>query len=374
MKKSYTAAFCAVFFYISCIFPVFAERVNDPLVANDFTKETKVNTTLNFTISDFSDSVNPPENSPFSSITIRQLTSQTAGTLRLGTTPVTVNQEIQKPELDRLNFVPAKDYEGEAIFTWDAHYGTITSPYPSAVTIKIGSGTGSPTETPAPTNEPESTAIPTQTPTPIPTQKPLQYEDMLDHWGAFSAGMLGAEGIIVGEEIGGHFYFYPNKVLTRMDFITLACAVFNVKTKDSLEGNPFVDQNVPNYMLRQAIAAYEAGLISGSNNGNALYLNPYDTLTRAEAIKILDNGLHLKYPATTELSFADSDKIPSWATQAVINMEAYGIVKGYEDNTFRPYANINKAQAGELLYQVYKYRMKTIKTKSVFNSVFYGIV
>lgn len=372
MKKSYTAAICAILFYINCLLPAYAERVNDPLVANDFTKETKVNTTLNFTISDFSDSVNPPENSPFSSITIRQLPNETAGTLRLSTTPVTVNQDIQKNDLDRLNFVPAKDYKGEAIFTWDAHYGTFTSPYPSAVTIKIGIGVEAPVESPTPTKEPETTTEPT--PAPIPTQKPLQYEDMLEHWGAFSAGMLAAEGLIVGEEIGGHFYFYPNKVLTRMDFITLACSVFGIKTKDSLAGNPFADQNVPHYMLRQAIAAYEAGLISGSQNGSALYLNPYDTLTRAEAIKILDNGLKIENPATEALSFADSNAIPSWATQAVMNMEAYGIVKGYEDNTFRPYANISKAQAGELLYQVYKYRVKVRQTKSVFNSVFYGII
>ncbi len=372
MKKSYTAAICAVLLYINCIIPVFAERVNDPLVANDFTKETKVNTTLNFTINDFSASVNPPENSPFSSITIRQLTNEAAGTLRLGTTPVFVNQDIQKNDLDKLNFVPAKDYEGEAIFTWDAHYGTLTSPYPSAVTIKIGSGTEAPSETPAPTKEPEATIAPT--PAPEPTQKPLQYEDMLEHWGAFSAGMLGAEGIIVGEEIGGHFYFYPDKVMTRMDFITLACAVFGIKTKDNLNGNPFADKNVPAYMLRQAIAAYEAGLIGGSAQSGALYLNPYDKLTRAEAVKILDNGLKLEHPATEPLSFADSAAIPAWATQAVMNMEAYGIVKGYDDNTFRPYGNINKAQAGELLYQVYKYREKARKTKSVFNSVFYGIM
>ena len=127
-------------------------------------------------------------------------------------------------------------------------------------------------------------------------------------------------------------------------------------------------------MLRQAIAAYEAGIITGSSEGDKLFLHPFDMLTRAEAAKILDNGLKLTHPATDELSFADSSSVPGWAVQAVKNMEAYGIVKGYEDNTFRPYDNITKAQAAEMLYQVFKYRQKVQRTQSVFNAVFYGTV
>ncbi len=376
MKKTKIATFLVVFYVVtSQLVPAWAERINDPLVANDFTKETPLNTTLNFTINDFKDSVNPPPNSAFDAVTFKQLPETNSGTLRIGTEPVKYDVRIEIARLDQLNFVPAKDYEGEAIFTWDAHYGTQTSPYPSAVTIKIGTGTFQPTEptpTPEATESPKPTESTTPTPPPENTQKPLQYEDMLEHWGAYSAGMLGAEGIIVGEEIGGHFYFYPDKILTRMDFITLACSVFHIKTKDSTADNPFADSDIPNYMLRQAIAAYEAGLISGKEKGGRLYVDPYERLTRAEAIKILDNGLKIENPATEPLSFADSNDIPSWATQAVMNMEAYGIVKGYEDNTFRPYAQITKAQAGELLYQVYKFREKMRKTKSVFNTVFYG--
>ncbi len=373
MNKKLTATILAV--ALACfMFPVWAERVNDPLVANDFIKNTPKNTTLNFTANDFISSVNPPEGGSLSHITLSQLTNSAAGTLRLGTEPAKLETAITVDKLDQLNFVPAKDYQGEAIFTWNAHYGTdAVSPYPSAVTIRIGEGFTEP-DTPEATKTPAPTAGPTTKPEDVPTQKPLQYEDMLEHWGAFSAGMLGAEGVIVGEEIGGRFYFYPDKVLTRIDFITLACSIFGVKTKDSLEGNPFADADVPAYMLRQAIAAYENGIISGKSENGALYLRPYDKLTRAEAIKILDNGLKLEHPATEVLSFADSDTIPQWAVQAIMNMEAYGIVKGFDDNTFRPYSSITKAQAGEMLYQVFKYREKVRKTQSVFNQVFYGTI
>ena len=374
MNKKIIATMVLFVITLSSLMPVFgAERVNDPLVANDFIKETPVNTTLNFTIRDFTESVNPPVGGSLSHITLAQLPNPESGTLRLGAEPTQLNVAIATDKLDQLNFVPAKDYRGEAIFTWNAHYGTnATSPYPSAVTIKIGSkDLDTPDNSVTPSPSPTATAPPTQTPD-VPTQKPLQYEDMLEHWGAYSAGMLGAEGMIVGEEIGGHFYFYPEKVLTRIDFIILVNSIFGIKTKDSLAGNPFADTGVPSYMLRQAIAAYENGIISGKAENGLLYLRPFDTLTRAEAIKILDNGLQLQHPATDDISFNDSASIPTWAIQAIKNMEAYGIVKGFEDNTFRPYSNIKKAQAAELLYQVYKYQSHVRKTKSVFNEVFYG--
>ena len=199
MNKKIIAALCCLTFLLTgVILPASAERVNDPLVANDFTKETLKNTTLNFTVRDFTESVNPPPGGNLSHIILTQLTNEATGTLRLGTEPATTGIAIATDKLDQLNFVPAKDYVGEAIFTWEAHYGTsAASPYPAAVTIIIGAGQNAPEDS---ESNPPTPPEPPQTDE-NPTQKPLQYEDMLEHWGAYSAGMLGAEGVIVGEEI-----------------------------------------------------------------------------------------------------------------------------------------------------------------------------
>ena len=194
---------------------------------------------------------------------------------------------------------------------------------------------------------------------------------MDDHWGAYSAGLLATKGYIVGEEIQDRFFFYPDKVLTRIDFIIMVNSIFGVKPKDSTADNPFADQNVQSYVLRYAIAAHEAGIISGADEGGALYLHPYDRVTRMEAVKILDNALKLEHPNTEEMDFADSDQIPEWGVQALKNMEGYGIIRGFDDNTFRPNSNITKAQAAEMLYQTLKYVEKVRKTHSVFNFVQY---
>lgn len=346
----------------------------DLYVASDIHKNTPVNTTLNFTIQDFMDAVTLPEGGDLVSIEITQLTNEAAGTLRLGTDAVELNATINKASLDQLNFVPAKDYEGEAIFTWSANYGEATSPYPGACVITVGESSEVPPDSsasPEATTSPAPTEVPTATPEPGPTLKPLQYEDMLDHWGAYSAGLLATKGYIVGEEIQDKFYFYPEKVLNRIEFIIMVNSIFGVQAKDSLADNPFSDTGVPGYMLRHAIAAKEAGIISGAAEGDALYLHPYDKVTRIEAAKILDNALKVETPNTNELDFADANTIPEWGIQALKNMEGYGIIRGFDDNTFRPYSSITKAQAAEMLWQTLKYVEETHGTGKRFNTVLY---
>lgn len=383
------------------LFPLVSYAAN--YIANDFTKSTPTNTTLNFTAQDFLNVVDPPSGNPLTAVRFTQLTNARAGTLRIGADAVALNTTIPISKMDQLNFVPVKDYQGEAIFTWTAVFGNNTSPYPGAVIITIGDGVTAPldsataepdaseppseppSETPDASEEPQSSATPeptgtpeptetpepTATPEPEPTLKPLKYEDMDDHWGAYSAGLLATKGYIVGEEIQDRFFFYPDKVLSRIDFVIMINSIFGVEPKDSTADNPFADQNIPSYILRYAIASYEAGIINGSDEGGILYLHPYDKITRVEATKILDNALKLEYPNTEDPEFTDNASIPEWGIQAVKNMEGYGIIRGFEDNTFRPYSNITKAQAAEMLYQTLKYVEKVRKTHSVFNFVQY---
>ena len=114
-----------------------------------------------------------------------------------------------------------------------------------------------------------------------------------------------------------------------------------------------------------------SGFNIGAAEGDALYLHPYDKVTRIEAAKILDNALKVETPNTNELDFADANTIPEWGIQALKNMEGYGIIRGFDDNTFRPYSSITKAQAAEMLWQTLKYVEETHGTGKRFNTVLY---
>jgi hypothetical protein len=50
--------------------------------------------------------------------------------------------------------------------------------------------------------------------------------------------------------------------------------------------------------------------------------------------------------------FSDSGQISSWAREYVGAAADHGLLKGYEDNTFRPQNNIKRAEAVALLDRV----------------------
>jgi len=197
-------------------------------------------------------------------------------------------------------------------------------------------------------------------PSPSPTVNPskFRYEDMLGHWGEYSALKLEDLGILRGMQIAGKFYFYPNVELTRGDFILYIVSALKINTEPYAEiASPFADaEEIPAWINLQAKAAYDAGIIKGVLEDGKVYLRPFDKLTRIETIMILNNTIKPNAESSNVSDYADKYLIPQWAQQAVQNMTDYGLLKGYDDNTVRPYVKINRAMAAELIYQTLKYK------------------
>ncbi len=226
-------------------------------------------------------------------------------------------------------YTPFTDQTGEDVFT----FKLVMAPYESkvsTVTITIE-------------DTPETTLF--------------QYADLQNHWAAYSAAMLVERNITVGERIANKYYYRPDRQLTRADFVLLITAAVGLDNLPPYSGTKrFADEgDMPSYLIEPAYRALEAGIISGIGNGDAIYFAPNNTLSRIEAIMMINNTINPDYESTTELDYADVYDIPQWAVQAVKNMEGYGLIKGYDDNTLRPHALIIKSQGGEMIYQLVKY-------------------
>ncbi|MBR4889932.1 MAG: S-layer homology domain-containing protein [Clostridia bacterium] len=401
--KKLSIAFLAVFLFSVFSGPVYAQN----LIANDFTKSTPRDTTLSFSSADFTQNSNPPQGKTLVSVKFNQVTNSSAGDLKLNGSVLKKGSTVFVNDLDSLVFVPVSGYEGEAIFTWTANYGGAQSPYPGAVVITIGSGNGTPSVIPESTEENKAQAEDnnkkeennkekpvkqeskkenntasdnsekkeekTETKKSYSTSelKPLRYEDMLTHWGAYSAGMLASRGYVIGEDYGNNFYFHPDEKINRFHFVLMVNAIFGVEPKDSLADNPFSDKGVPAYVMKVGIASYEYGIISGTKgNDGRLYFNPYDTISRAEAITVIDYALRLETHGVRMTGFKDAKSIPDWAEPSVNNLDAYGIIQGYGDNTIRPNEKITRAQAAEMVWQTLKFLDS--KRDSKFTMVIYG--
>ncbi|PLT44548.1 Chitinase [Paenibacillus pasadenensis] len=110
---------------------------------------------------------------------------------------------------------------------------------------------------------------------------------------------------------------------------------------------PFTD--LKGHWASQAIAeAFGCGIVSGFADGT---FRPNNGLTRAQfavmllnALEPLPDGAGPRSGADVAASFRDAARIPDWALQAVGEARARGIVRGYEDGTFRPDAVVTRAE------------------------------
>ncbi|MBQ9314689.1 MAG: S-layer homology domain-containing protein [Clostridia bacterium] len=184
---------------------------------------------------------------------------------------------------------------------------------------------------------------------------PFYYIDLQDHWVNYSASHLAARDIIVGEKIGNRYYFKPNTITTRQDFMLYLLAITESNEDANIEipKVTFEDAKMyPDWLLEAAKLAYAKGIIKGSLVGNKLYLNLYNNITRSEAAIMINNIL--KGNADSEkLTYEDKATIPSWALQAVKALTAYKIMQG-DGTNLRPNSLITKAESIELSYKLLK--------------------
>ena len=192
---------------------------------------------------------------------------------------------------------------------------------------------------------------------------PVEYADMLDHWAAYSAGSLGALDIVKGERIyystTGTFegatetkrYFRPDEQITRGEFVLWLVSAMRIKP-DTSTVSVFSDK-VPSWMVGATNAAYHANIVLGTLVGGQRFLKANDTLTRLEAIVMIDRAMKLSTSSATP-DFKDWHAVPTWGQQAVMNLAGYGIVKGTPSGYLFPHEMLTRAETAELLFQSYK--------------------
>jgi len=87
------------------------------------------------------------------------------------------------------------------------------------------------------------------------------------------------------------------------------------------------------------------GVVNGVDDNN---FRPSSHVTRAEISKVLGLALALD-DENSPLDFTDAEEIPKWAISSIGNLVKKGIIKGYEDNTFRPSSYITRMELAALL-------------------------
>lgn len=94
------------------------------------------------------------------------------------------------------------------------------------------------------------------------------------------------------------------------------------------------------WALKSIMNAVEHEIVKGYEDGT---FRPNNVVKRSELMVMIGRALKLPQEDVA-LSFEDASSIPAWAKSYIANAAKSGIVKGYEDNTFRPDGKVTRIE------------------------------
>lgn len=199
--------------------------------------------------------------------------------------------------------------------------------------------------TPTPTAPPaEQEAIPT--PPPVENS---QFSDTQDHWAKDYLAVLSEGGILAGYQDGT---FKPDIGITREDMALVLVRMLGLDAKIPAQTGGFSDDaEISDYARNAVYVLSEMGIFLGYDDGT---YQPKNIITREEIAVLISRILDGTDRDT--ISFVDRDQIAGWAQEAVSELLALDIIKGYPDNTFQGSNAVTRAEASVMIYNT-MYRM-----------------
>ena len=179
----------------------------------------------------------------------------------------------------------------------------------------------------------------------------VSYADMFGSDGAVAAQHLAEEEIFVGAKLGENYYFEPDREVLRSEFLAMALeAVEKEVTPVTLTG--FCDDGaIPVWAKAYAAAGVAEGIVKGAvtENGNAFRGD--EPITFNEAATMLDRVLCLE-DVDLQVLYADREAVPSWAAQAVANLESVQVLETGSFGTLDLEAAVCREDAAKMLSAV----------------------
>ena len=145
----------------------------------------------------------------------------------------------------------------------------------------------------------------------------------------FSAQWLRNTGLFSGEQVGGEAFFFPDKTVTRGEFLSMLVNLLEI---------PVEEVDAPDWVQPYLDAAIRSGLVTGWQQES---FNMTEAITGAETAVALQNALDL--PVGHE-EIAYGEEVPTWAATSLAVMAENGVELTAE-------APLTRAQAAQILYQ-----------------------
>lgn len=170
--------------------------------------------------------------------------------------------------------------------------------------------------------------------------------DTLNHWAEVYIQYLYQLNIVNGQT---SLAFNPNGQITRAQLAVMIFRAADLSVEEDFETYAPYNDIKNNWAAKEISALYDYGLLDVFQGGN---FNPNKPATREEVAAITYGLMSLYgvgFDAGYDIYFKDASSMNSSALEGIAFLQQEGIISGYKDGTFKPKANVTRAQFAKIL-------------------------
>lgn len=155
----------------------------------------------------------------------------------------------------------------------------------------------------------------------VKQQTTIHYVDLEYHPAATDAICLAENGIYTGEKVGSSYFFSPDEVVSRSEFLVMAMETAGLEADASITATGFQDDSTIDVWAKgYATAAVREGIVSGVATTEGIQFQGSSPITLPEAATILERLFPVTDVAVTD------ESLPTWAAQAVMNLSSVDVL------------------------------------------------
>ena len=183
------------------------------------------------------------------------------------------------------------------------------------------------------------------------TKSGVTYADMAGSKAAVAAQHLAEAGVFTGVQMGGKHYFQPDETVSRSEFLVMALKTAGREVTAVTMTGFCDDAVIPTWAKAYAAAGAADGIVCGKPTAAGAAFRGEEPITFNQAATILDRMLNLG-DVELDVWYADRAAVPSWAAQAVGNMEAVSVLSVGSFGSAAMAEPVTRADAAQMLSAV----------------------
>lgn len=180
------------------------------------------------------------------------------------------------------------------------------------------------------------------------TRSGVTYADTAGSAAAAAAQDLAEAGVFTGAKIGDQYYFEPDKTVTRSEFLAMVLETAGREVTAVTMTGFSDDDAIPTWAKAYVAAGVADGIVQGVSTEDGAAFRGEDPITFNEAATVLNRVLDVA-DVELEVWYADRDAVPSWAAQAVGNMEAVSVLSAGSFGSESLDSAVTRADAAQML-------------------------